>query len=125
MAMPDVKAFAIYFQDKKAFTVNQQTITFPAGRTAVFGAEGYLAHSRGAIQVRISVTEITPFGGSDLINELVRRHLIQANVKMKMLVGGKVVTAEMAIESLEFSSQTETGVATGTGQFGGGIPLIG
>lgn len=124
MANPDVRAFAIYFGNKKAFTVNQQQIQVLGGRQAVFGQEGYLAHSKGAIQVRMTLNEITPVGGSDLIRELSAKQLRQENINMKMLIGGKVFTVEMAIVSTEFSSHTETGVATGTGQFEGGIPKI-
>jgi hypothetical protein len=122
--MPDVRAFAIYFGSTKAFTVNQQSLSIPAGRTAVFGQEGYLAHSKGALQVKLSLTEITPTGGSDFITQLQTKHLLQENVTIKLFIGGKVVSAEMAIVSLEFTSNTESGVASGTGQFEGGIPVI-
>ena len=124
MAMPDVRAFAIYFGEDRAFTVHQQSISIPAGRTAVFGQEGYLAHSRGAVQVKMSLTEITPVAGSDLIRELQAKHLTQQNVIIKMHVGGTIMSAEMAITMLDFSSNTETGVATGQGTFEGGVPLI-
>lgn len=122
MALPEVRAFAIYFNDKKAFTVNQQSLSIPAGRQAVFGQEGYLSHSKGAIQVRLTLNEITPTGGSDLRAELEKRHLLQQNVTIKMKMGRKNISAEFAVVSLEFSSNTETGVAQGTGQFEGGVP---
>lgn len=124
MAMPNVRAFAIYFDNgRKAFTVNQQTLTIPAGRQAVFGAEGYLAHSKGAVQVRLNLTEITPVGGSDLA-DLREKHIKQQNVIIGLDMAGKTVQAEFAITTLEFSSNTETGVPTGTGTFEGGIPQL-
>lgn len=123
MAMPDVRAFAIYFGSKKAFTCNQQSISIPTGRTAVFGQEGYLAHSKGAVQIRLQLTEITPVGGSDLA-DLRAKAIAQENVTLGLLVGGKLMTAEFAITNLEFTSNTETGVATGTGTFEGGVPKL-
>lgn len=124
MAMPDVRAFALYFEATRAFTVHQQSLSIPAGRQAVFGQEGYLAHSKGAVQVKLSLSEITPVGGSDFIAQLQQRHLAQQNITIKMKIGGKIISAEMAITSLEFSSNTETGVATGQGTFEGGVPVI-
>lgn len=125
MAMPNVRAFALYFEagGKKAFTVNQQTLTIPAGRQAVFGADGYLAHSKGAVQVKLTLTEITPVGGSDLA-DLRDRHIKQQNIIIGLDFAGKTVQAEFAIVSLEFASNTETGVPTGTGTFEGGVPQL-
>jgi hypothetical protein len=124
MAMPDVRAFAIYINHKKAFTCNQQSISIPMGRTAVFGQEGYLAHSKGAVQVRLQLNEITPVGGSDL-TQLLDKSLKQENVDIAMFVGGKQMSASFAVTNIEFSSQTESGVATGSGTFEGGLILKG
>jgi hypothetical protein len=124
MANPTVKAFAIYLEGKKAFTCNQQSISFPSGRTATFGQEGYLAHSKGAMQTRLTLNEITPVGGSDMTKLLQTYHMTQRDVPVAMLVGGKIMSVDMAITNLDFGSGTENGVATGTGTFEGGVPTI-
>lgn len=123
MAQPTVRAFAIYIDDKKVATVHQQSVTFQGGRTATIGSEGYLTHSKGAIQTRLSLTEITPMSGSDM-QALEKKFFRQENVEIAMFIGGTIKRVEMAIVSLEFSSTVDTGVATGTGQFEGGVPDI-
>jgi hypothetical protein len=123
MAQPTVRAFAIYINDKKTATVNQQSASFMGGRTPVMGSEGYLAHSKGAIQTKLTLNDIVPISGSDL-QALEQKFLNQENVEIAMFIGGTVKRVEMAIVSLEFGSTTETGVASGTGQFEGGVPKI-
>jgi hypothetical protein len=123
MAQPTVRAFAIYIDDKKTATCHQQSATFQGGRTAVMGSEGYLTHTKGAIQTRLSLTEITPMSGSDM-QALEKKFLNQENVQIAMFIGGTIKRVEMAIVSLEFTSTTDTGVASGTGQFEGGVPAV-
>ena len=121
MAQPTVRAFAILIDEKKTATVNQQSVQFIGGRTAVMGSEGYLTHSKGAVQTRLTLNEITPMSTSDM-HLLEKKFINQENVEIAMYIGPTIKRVEMAIVTLEFGSSTDTGVATGTGTFEGGVP---
>ena len=68
MANPTIRAMAFYWKDKKAATVNQTSVKIKSGRSALMGAEGLLAFSRGAVMFDIDIDEVVPVSGSTTVD---------------------------------------------------------
>ena len=123
MANPTVRHIAVYINSKKAATINNVSVTFDSGRTALYGSEGYLTHSKGAVMTRMDFTEVTPVSGSDLVS-LEKKFFRQEDVEIAVIIGGTAKRLPMAMKQFQFDSQSESGAATGKGSLEGGLPRI-
>lgn len=123
MAQPTVRHMSLYLNDKKVATINNISVTFDSGRTALYGSEGYLTHSKGAMMTRMDFTEVTPVGGSDL-TALEKKFFNQEDVDVALIVGGTAKRLPMALKQFQFDSASESGACTGKGQLEGGRPVI-
>jgi len=113
---------AFYIGTEKAATVNQVEYQINPARTAVFGQEGYLAHSKGAITTQITVNEVTPVAGSTFTQKLMDKILNQEDIDCAIKVGEKLHMVTMAVTATTFRGQVENGVADGSVTLQGGVP---
>lgn len=119
-----VRAFAFYWRDKKSAMVNQTNFKIMPGRTAMFGAEGYLVHSKGAVQCRIEINEVIPIAGSASTQDVEQYVIAQHDIEVGIIVGGKFFRVAMAITEADYTSNTETGKCEGKIVLEGGIPKV-
>lgn len=122
MALPVVRAFPVFYNDRKCAEAYEQELTTDPRRQPVFGAEGYLTHTRGAVTGSLNISYIVPVGGTtpDFIVDTV----LQNNVEIGIPVDGKIIRQTAAIEQNTMRSNTETGRAEGTLRLGFGPPQI-
>jgi hypothetical protein len=123
MANPTVRAVAFYWKGRKAAYVNQVNPKFKTGRSALFGAEGYLCHSKGAGMTTFEINEVVPVSGSTTVDDIVQI-LAQQDVEVQCVLGGKYFTVTCAVMEADYSSDTETGKVTGKIVLEGGVPAI-
>jgi hypothetical protein len=123
MADPIVRQMAFYWQDKKAAEVNKLRVKFMSGRKELFGQDGILAFSRGAAQMELSISEITPIGGSSTSNDI-QKFFDQADIDASWIMGGKYYRQKLAWTEAEYDSDSETGVVTGQITLKGRVPQI-
>lgn len=123
MAKPVIRAMAFYWKDKKAATVNQTSVKIKSGRSALMGAEGLLAFSRGAVMFDIDIDEVVPVSGSTTVDDIAAI-LNQEDVDVAVTLGGKIFRVTMAVISADYQSDTETGKCTGKITLSGGKPSV-
>lgn len=122
MGDPVVRAFPLFYNDKKVAEAHAVELTINGERTPVFGAEGWLAAARGAVHCDITVTYIVPVSGTSV--DFITDTLLQNDVDCGIPVAGKLVRRTMAITQNQMKSNTQTGVVEGSTHFIGGPPQI-
>lgn len=122
MSNPVVRAFPVFYQGRKIATAYENDYRITTGRTRLFGAEGYLTHSKGAVVTSLSINLVIPVTGE--APETVLDALNQDDVTIGIPVGGKVHTVVMAITEKDMKSNTERGTVEGTMTLEGGVPNV-
>ena len=120
MSDPVVRAFPLFYNDKKVAEAHAVDITINGERTPVWGAEGWLAAARGAVHCDITVAYIIPVGGTSV--DFITDTLLQNDIDCGIPVGGKLLRRTMAITQNQMKANTQTGVADGSCHFIGGPP---
>lgn len=118
-----IRMLAFYLQNKKAATVNKATYEIMPARTPMIGQDGLLAHSKGAVQVKFTVTEVTPISGSSL-GDINAKVLAQEDIEVGIIVAGKYHRVTCAATSGQFEGDAATGAATGSVTLEGGVPNV-
>lgn len=126
MANPVIRAFPVYYRNQKIATAYDNGMDIKPNRQASFGAEGYLAHTRGAIVTSVTVQYMIPVSGVGL--PFLQDCIDQNDVTLGIPVGGdksnKFVQLEAAITGNQMKANTETGRCEGTMTFEGGKPSL-
>lgn len=122
MAQPVVRAFPIYIKGKKLGEAHGTNFTLTPQRTKLYGAEGFLALSRGAVSCGVEVDYIVPVSGTSV--DVIAQIILQQDVTVQLPIGGKTYTIQMGYTSGNVQSNTETGVVQGKFSLEGGAPTI-
>lgn len=123
MANPVVRMTAFYLNGKKAFTVNSVGYKINPNRNQMFGQEGLLTHSKGAVTVSFDIKEVTPIGGSS-IADLNKKIINQEDIDCAVIIAGKLHRVSCACTGAGFEGSSEQGTATGDATLVGGVPTI-
>lgn len=123
MAMPIVRAAAVYWRNRKAASINKLRVKFMMGRTEVFGQDAVLAYSQGIATMEITITEIVTVGGSAVVDDIVLL-IAQKNIPIAFFLGGKYFRQDIAITDYEIDSDSEKGVITGVVNGKGAAPKV-
>lgn len=111
MADPVVRALVFYWRNKLAVEVNRVRVKFMMGRTALYGAQGLAAYSKGAASIQIVASGFQPVSGSAISNDI-ERILNQDDIDCAWISGGKHFRQKLAVIDLEQDSDSQTGVVT-------------
>jgi hypothetical protein len=122
MALPVVRAFPIFLKNKKLGQAHGTNFTIMPNRTKLFGAEGFLALSRGAVTTGVDVDFIMPVSGIDV--DVLAQMILQQDVGVQLPIGGKMYVIEMGYTNGNVQSSTENGVVNGKFTLEGGVPQI-
>lgn len=122
MALPQVRAFPAFIKQKKIGQVHGTTFTIQPNRQKLYGAEGFLTLSRGAVSCGVEVEAIVPVAGMDL--DLLQQMILQQDVGVQLPIGGKQYVIDMGYTGGNITSNTETGVVQGRFTLEGGVPKI-
>lgn len=122
MGDPVVRAFPVFYNNKKVAEAHSNDVTINGQRTAVYGAEGWLAAARGAVSLDISVQYIIPVGGTSV--DFITDTVLQNDIDVGIPVAGKILRRTMAITQNQMKGNTQTGVVDGTCHFIGGPPQV-
>lgn len=123
MANPVVRPWPIFINGKKAGTVSKGSYKINPRREPMFGADGLLTHSKGAVTVELQATEITPVSGSSLTT-ILKKILNQEDFELAAPIGGQLHKFTAACTGTGFESDSESGKATGEATFSGGLPTV-
>ena len=118
MSNPVVRAAQVFYKNKKVAEMNEGSLEFAAGRTMLFGSEGYLCHSKGAGTSRGSFKVVRPQAGVSISD--VQDCLAQNDVDIMIVADGKRYRQTMAVTSVAMSWNTQSGVFEGTISIEGG-----
>jgi hypothetical protein len=122
MAMPQVRAFPLFINAKKVGQVNGTNFSVMPNRQKLYGAEGFLTLSRGAVTCGVEVDFIEPVTGDDV--DFIANWILQKDVGVQMPIGGKQYVIDMGFTGGNVTSNTETGVVNGKCTLEGGVPKI-
>lgn len=122
MALIQVRAFPCFIKSKKVGQIHGTTFTIMPNRQKLFGAEGFLTLSRGAVSCGVEVDAIVPVGGMDI--DVLAQIILQMDVGVQLPIGGKQYVIDMGYTGGNVQSETETGVVRGRFTLEGGIPKI-
>ena len=86
------------------------------------GAEGYYAHSKGAVVTSLSINVVVPVVGVTF--SMVEDCLAQNDIVIGIPVNGKTHTMVMAITENSMKSNVEKGTVEGTLTLEGGVPDV-
>ena len=121
MSNPTIRAFPIFYNGRKIAEANDNNANVKPGRTAMFAAEGYAAHSKGAVMFSLTSKIIVPVSGISV--KAIEDAIAQKDVEIGVPVAGKFIKSTAAITNLDMTSNTETGRCEGSITFEGGITL--
>lgn len=124
MANPKIRSFTVLLNGKKAGTINNVKVSYKSGDAPQMGQEGYLGHSDGAFMTSYSATEVVPVKGSSLTELLEKKMLNHEDVDATTFIGGKQHKVVLRIMSMDLSSETASGAATGNIEMEGGKPTL-
>ena len=122
MANLVVRAGATYLNDAKVAEASEAELTFNPRRQDMFGAEGWMGLTHGAITMDARVTILVPVSGTqpDFIDDL----LNQNDVELAMVIDGRVFRITGGYTQGTMRYNTETGRCEGTFAINGGKPQV-
>ena len=122
MSMPVVRAYPLFINTKKVGQVHGTNFSVMPNRQKLFGAEGFLTLSRGAVSCGVEVDFIEPVTGTDV--DFIAQWILQQDVGVQLPIGGKQYVIDMGYTGGNVQSETETGVVRGRCTLEGGVPKI-
>lgn len=122
MALPIVRAAALFYNSRLVAECYSGDQAVDPRRQALFGAQGYLTHSRGAVTGSIQIEYIVPVGGTT--PDMLADTLAQNDVETAVPIDGVLVTATAAITQNTMKWNTETGRCEGTLRLEYGPPTV-
>lgn len=120
MAQPNIRYFPIFYGNKKVAEGFENDETIDPHRQAMFGADGYFGHTRGAVTTAISLKLVVPVAGVSI--KMVQDCISQNDIDIGIPVNGQFQRVTMAITKNTMTANSETGVCTGTLDLEGGKP---
>lgn len=122
MANLVVRAGSTYINDTKVAEASEAEITFNPKRTGMYGADGWMGLTRGAVNMDVRVTILVPVSGNtpDFVNDLVN----QNDVELAMVIGGYIFRGTGGYNSGTMRYVTETGRCEGTFGVEIGKPIL-
>lgn len=124
MSLPTVRANAVFWREKKIAEIFQSELRVLTGSSALFGAEGYYTHSKGAVQCQVELSQIVPVSGTSTTNDLEQYIIAQKDIDIGFIIGEKFVRQTMRVTEVRFSSDTENGRAISSVTLQGGVPKV-
>ncbi len=122
MPEPVVRPYPIYYQSKKIGEAFESDAGINPNRQPVFGAEGMIAHTYGAVVSSLSFKYVIPVNGTSL--DFLSDCINQKNIDIGIPVGGQFVVVTMAIMSCNMTANIESGKCEGSLSLAGGKPTI-
>lgn len=120
--MPVVRAFPIFINSKKVGEAHGVAFSLQPNRQRLYGAEGMLALSRGAVTCGVEVDMIVPVGGTSV--DMLALLIQQKDVGVQLPIGGKTYDVDMGFTDGNVNGNTETGVVNGKFTLQGPAPKI-
>lgn len=122
MAMPVVRAYPLFINAKKVGQVHGTNFSVMPNRQKLYGAEGFLTLSRGAVTCGVEADFIEPVTGTDV--DFIAQWILQQDVGVQLPIGGKQYIIDMGYVNGNVQANTETGVVNGKCTLEGGVPKI-
>ena len=122
MANLIVRAASVYLNDQKLAECSEAEITINPRRTDMFGAEGWMGLTRGAITMDVKMSHLVPVDGTqpDFLPDVIA----QNDVEFACPIDGKILRITGGYTQSTLRYNTETGRCEGSITINGGSPTV-
>lgn len=126
MANPTIRAYPVYYKGQKIAEAFENDYGIKPGRTPMFGAEGYYAHSKGSVQTSLNISMVRPVRGISItdVEDVLAQNDIDIGIPVSSKSGTKFHVITMAITEYKLKGNTEKGTLEGSMSLEGGQPNV-
>ena len=117
-----VRAAPIYANGAKIAECESLTFEISGGGEAVFGLEGLLTFTKGAVTTKASCKAIVPVAG--MCSRFTEKLVAQVDVEIGVMLDGKLFQVTMRPMTANYSSDSKTGRVEGAFPCEGGGPKL-